>query len=107
MNTSQTTTEQGEEFAGLLGEIKHEWSEIRHLPASIKKLQDETGELKDTLSSMRRRKLPSTSGNRGLRPVGAVSHECATEVAARFIALCAKSDMLEALSSAPGQRDAL
>jgi len=36
-----------------------------------------------------------------------VSHDCARHLAAQFIAQCERSDKLDALSSVPGQRDAL
>lgn len=106
MNQTQPNPEHVREFSGILDEIKSGWSELRALPETVKSLLDETADLKQSLGHVRRAQL-QTPVPRAQRAPGAVSPECAMEVAARFVALCAKSDMLEALCSAPAQRDAL
>ena len=66
MNSSQTveqkvdpqppvilTEEQVKEFQGILGEVKGGWAEIKALPATIKTLQDDKGDLQATVELLR------------------------------------------------------
>ena len=99
--------EQVKEFQGILGEMKGGWAEIKALPATFKTLQDETGRLQQHVTDVRRllAARPVSAGRS--RAPGRVSDDCAAELAARFVAHCAKSDKLDALCSVPAQRDAL
>ncbi|HEV2210974.1 MAG TPA: phage major capsid protein [Verrucomicrobiae bacterium] len=95
------------EFQGILGDLKSGWAELKPLPATCRTLQTETARLEQHLAEVRRLLLTRALQPGRARVPGLVSDACASEVAARFIAHCAKSDMLEALCSAPAQRDAL
>lgn len=98
--------EQVKEFQGILGELKGGWAELKPLPAGFRSLQDETAQLKQHVTDVRRL-LASRNHSAAGRKSGRVSESCASELAARFIAHCVKSDKLEALASLPAQRDAL
>jgi HK97 family phage major capsid protein len=101
------TEEQVKEFQGILGEIKGGWAELKALPATFKTLQDETGRLREHVTDVRRLLAGRRQGGGRSRATGLVSDECAAELAARFVAHCAKSDKLDALCSVPAQRDVL
>ena len=101
------TEEQVKEFQGILGEMKGGWTEIKTLPATFKTLQDETGRLREHVADVRRLLAARPQAGVRARAPGLVSDDCAAELAARFIAHCAKSDKLDALCSVPAQRDAL
>ena len=100
------TEEQIKEFQGILGELKGGWAELKQLPASFKTFQDESAELKQHVTDVRRL-LASRGPAPGPRPAGRVSDACARYLAAQFIAQCERSGKLDALSSLPAQRDAL
>lgn len=95
------------EFQGLLGELKGGWAEVKTLPAAFKSFQDETARLDQQLKDLRRLLAARAHAPSRSRTPGLVSDACAAELAARFIAHCAKSDKLEALCSASSQRDVL
>jgi len=101
------TEEQVKEFQGILVEMKGGWAEIKALPATFKTLQDETDRLRDHVTDVRRLVAGSRAAGGRSRTAGGVSDDCAADLAARFIAHCAKSDKLDALCSVPAQRDAL
>ena len=94
------------EFDSLLGEIRGAWSSISVLPGEFKTLRDGADKLAGDVRDVRRQLLA-----RHLTPAarsrGQVSDDCARHLAAQFIVQCERSDKLEALSSVPGQRDAL
>ncbi len=101
------TEEQVQEFQNILGEIKGGWAEVKALPSVCKVLQDETGQLKQHVTDVRRLMAARASINPRARVRGTVSDECACHLAAQFITHCERSDKLEALCSAPAQRDRL
>jgi HK97 family phage major capsid protein len=104
---SPLTQDQATELSTVLGEIKGAWDAIKPLPGLVKNLQEEHSSLDEKVSALRRLQLSRTSTNTSPHPRGGVSVECASEISARFIAHCVKSDKLEALCSLPAQRDAL
>src|SRR4051812_38943012 len=87
------------ELNSLITEIRSDWSKF-------KSLQTEQGQLAQQMTSMRRLMASRSSAPAPRRP-GRVSDDCARHIAAAFIAHCEKSGKLEALCSAPSQRDAL
>jgi Phage capsid family. len=98
-STTPATETQASELNTLLSDIRSDWSQF-------KSLQTEHNQLAQQMTSLRRliagrHSTPST------RPSGRVSDDCARHIAATFIAHCEKSGKLEALCSAPSQRDAL
>jgi HK97 family phage major capsid protein len=101
------TEEQVKEFQGLLGELKTGWSGLKELPANCRSLQEETSQLKQQVTEVRR--LIANRGHAGtrLRTPGSVSDECARHFAAQFILHCERSDKLDALASLSAQRDTL
>jgi HK97 family phage major capsid protein len=99
--------EQVKEFQGILGELKGGWAELKPLPDGFRSLQDETAQLKQHVTDVRRLLASRNHAAPVARRTGRVSDACAGELAARFIAHCVKSDKLEALASLPAQRDAL
>ncbi|HLH54553.1 MAG TPA: phage major capsid protein [Verrucomicrobiae bacterium] len=94
------------EFNSILGEIRGAWSAIRGLPAEVQTLRDGADKLAGDLRDVRRQVLSRPPGALARCP-GQVSEECARHLAAQFIVQCERSDKLDALSSVPGQRDAL
>ena len=103
----QTTLEnQIQQFTTDIAEIRAGWSQIKDLPATIKTLQDQTSQMADQLTTLRRQAISRPAAGR-VRPYRSVSEECARELAARFIHHCQRSNKLEALSSVPFERDAL
>jgi HK97 family phage major capsid protein len=94
------------EFRSLLGDIRGAWSTISVLPGEFKTLRDGADKLASDVRDVRRQLLSRRSAP-AARQHGQVSDECARHLAAQFIAQCERSDKLEALSSVPGQRDAL
>jgi len=109
MNTPslQLTDDQVAEFQTILTEVKGGWAELKALPATFKSFQDDTAELRQHVTDVRR--LMAARGQTGsrVRTPGLVSLKCARELAAHFIAHCDRSGKLEALCSLPAQRDAL
>jgi len=94
------------EFQSMVGEIRGAWSSISVLPGEFKTLKDGADKLACDLRDVRRQLL-SRHSQPAARSHGQVSHDCARHLAAQFIAQCERSDKLDALSSVPGQRDAL
>ena len=82
-----------------LDEMRGGWSQIKDLPDTVIRLDDQ-------LQQLRRSALTNTAV-RSPRSLGSVSDECAREFAARVILHCVKSDMIEALCSVPSERDLL
>src|SRR5689334_22292196 len=78
--------EQVKEFQGILGELKGGWAELKPLPASFRSLQDETAQLKQHVTDVRRLLASLNHGPSASRKSGGVSNACAGELAARFIA---------------------
>lgn len=81
------TEKEVEEFKGLLGEIKGDWSSIKGLPGRLKEvaekhttevktLGDENAKLRSDLDALRRKSI-APGGVRSLRPAGGVSVDCA------------------------------
>jgi HK97 family phage major capsid protein len=101
------TEEQVKEFQGILGELKGSWSELHGLPGAFKGLQDETAQLKQHVDDTRRLVAARSGMSSRRRTAGLVSDDCARHLSAQFICHCEKSDKLEALCSAPAQRDSL
>src|SRR5690349_16364356 len=95
------------EFQTILGEIKGGWAEIKPLPATFKTLQDQTGQLQQHVTELRRLLASRAAAHPRARTPGVVSDECARHLAAQFIVQCEKSARMEALCSLPAQRDAL
>ncbi|HWH71126.1 MAG TPA: phage major capsid protein [Candidatus Sulfotelmatobacter sp.] len=100
------TDEQNKEFAGLLGEIKAGWSDLRVLPGAVKALQDGLADQQKTLGEVRRAVL-ARSAPAGVRLRGQVSEDCAKALAAAFIAHAERSGMMEAVASLGVHREAL
>jgi HK97 family phage major capsid protein len=101
------TEEQVREFQGILTDLKGGWAELKPLPETCKVLQAETNRLDQHLGEVRRLLAARQGLPARARTPGLVSDGCAEDVAARFIAHCARSSMLEALCSVPAQRDTL
>ena len=99
-------TEQTAEIQNLLTEIKSGWSGVSALPAEVKALREGGEKLATDLKDVRRQ-LTSRQCLAAPRGRGVVSEDCARHLAATFIAHCERSDKLDALCSAPSQRDAL
>jgi HK97 family phage major capsid protein len=96
------------ELQTLLTEVKSDSAQIKALPETFKTLQDQTGQLQERMTDVRRLLASRSSATHcGTRPAGRVSDECARHIASAFILLCDKSDKLDALCSLPAQRDAL
>jgi HK97 family phage major capsid protein len=106
-STTALTEEQVTEFQSILGEVKGGWAQVKDLPATIKTLQDESGQLQQQLKDVRRLMATHAANNPRARTPGLVSDECARHLAAQLVAHCHKSDRLSGLCSAPAQRDAL
>ncbi len=108
---SNTTTapneEQVNEFQTVLSEIRDSWAEIRPLPASLKSLQEDTAELRQQFTDVRRLVAGRAAMNPRIRTPGLMSDECARHLAAQLVVHCHKSDRLSGLCSVPAQRDAL
>ena len=99
-------TEQTTEIQNLLTEIKGGWSGVSTLPAEVKTLREGADKLATDLKDVRRQ----LAGRHNIalpRRRGGVSDDCARHLAATFIAHCERSDKLDALCSAPAQRDAV
>jgi hypothetical protein len=103
---AQMTEEQVNEFAATAAELKSRLPQIETLSSSVKSLQDESSQLKQHMTDVRR-SLLTRHAPRAVRPAGSVSDDCARYLAAQFVAHCEKSGKLEALCSLPAQRDAL
>jgi len=101
------TEEQVKEFQGILGELKTGWAGLKDLPASCRSLEEETTQLKQHLTEVRRLMAARGPATARLRSPGSVSDDCARHLAAQFIAHCERSNKLDALSSLPAQRDSL
>ncbi len=99
--------EQVKEFQAILGEMKSGWAEFKPLPGTFKALQEETAQLQQQLTDVRRLVAAREQTPLGPRHRGALSHECARLLAAQFIIHCERSDKLAALCSLPAQRDSL
>jgi hypothetical protein len=98
-STTQTPETETHEFTTLLKDIRADWSQF-------KSLQTEHTQLSQQMTSVRRLLATRHSSPVTHHP-GRVSDDCARHIAASFIAHCEKSGKLEALCSAPSQRDAL
>jgi HK97 family phage major capsid protein len=108
MNTTTALPEdQVKEFQSILGEVKGGWAEIKALPATLKTLQDDTGELQQQIKDVRRQMVGRVGANPRPRSPGLVSDECARHLAAQLVVHCHNSDRLSGLCSVPAQRDAL
>ena len=103
----ELTEEQVNEFHSILGEMKGGWAELKALPATFKNLQLENGELKQQVSDVRRSLASRSAIAPRRRGAGLVSDDCARYLSAQFILHCERSGKLEALASAPAQREAL
>ncbi len=103
-----STSTPTQELQALLTEVKSDWAHIKTLPGTFKTLQDQTDQLQDHVTDVRRL-LASRAATvpTGARSAGRVSDDCARQIASAFIMLCEKSDKLDALCSVPSQRDAL
>jgi HK97 family phage major capsid protein len=101
-----STEPQLAEFQSMVGEIRGAWSSLSVLPGEFKSLKDGADKMATDLRDVRRQ-LASRQAAPARRAPGKVSEDCARHLAAQFIAQCERSDKLEALSSVPGQRDAL
>jgi HK97 family phage major capsid protein len=101
------TEEQVRELQGIVGDIKASWSEIRPLPGAFKAVQDETARLRDQVADARRLLASRPGTAPRLRSAGRVSDDCARYYAALFVSHCEKSGRIEALASAPAQREVL
>ena len=99
-------TEQTMEIQNLLTEIKGGWSGVSTLPAEVKTLREGADKLATDLKDVRRQ-LAGRQNVGVPRVRGGVSDDCARHLAATFIAHCERSDKLDALCSAPAQRDAV
>src|SRR5262249_1980426 len=108
-NQSQTqTSTPTHELQTLLTEVKSDCAQIKALPETFKTLQDQTGQLQEDMTDVRRLLASrSAAAQCGTRPAGRVSDQCARHIASAFILHCDKSDKLDALCSLPPQRDAL
>ncbi|HWI59246.1 MAG TPA: phage major capsid protein [Bacillota bacterium] len=95
------------ELSSLLTEIQGGWSEVKALPATVKTLQDQTTQLQEHLTTLRRSVVGVSGPLAPARTPGVVSMECARHLAAQFVAHCHKSDKLAGLCSVPAQRDLL
>ena len=100
------TEEQTNEFSAILAEIKGGWAELKSLPATCKSLQDQTSQLTQHVTDLRRSTLRRSTLHAPRSP-GLVSDDCARHLAAQFVVQCEKSGKLEALCSMPAQRDDL
>ena len=110
--TETMTEEQVREFTTNAAELKTRLPQIETLSSSVKSLQDDSTQLKQHMTDVRRRLLSrSPHSSHGLpgsgRSLGCVSDDCARHLAAQFIHHCEKSGKLEALCSLPAQREAL
>src|SRR5436305_6712729 len=83
--------EQVKEFQGILGEMKGGWNELKNLPAGFKSLQGESAELKQQVTEVRRLMASRSSTVARVHKQGAVSEECARNLAAHFVAHCERS----------------
>ena len=99
-------TEQTTEIQNLLTEIKGGWAGVSTLPAEVKTLREGADKLATDLKDVRRQ-LAGRHSMALPRRRGGVSDDCARHLAATFIAHCERSDKLDALCSAPAQRDAV
>jgi HK97 family phage major capsid protein len=100
------TDNQLTEFETVMTEIRGDWSQLKPMPTALKSLQAAHDQLSQQMTGMRRLMASRGSSPAPHRP-GRVSDDCARHIAAAFIAHCEKSGKLEALCSAPSQRDAL
>jgi HK97 family phage major capsid protein len=109
MPTETMTDDQILEFATNAAELKSRLPEIETLSSSMKTLQDDSAQLRQHVTDLRRRLLtqPSTLNHQHPRRAGLVTDDCARYLAATFIAHCEKSGKLEALCSITTQREAL
>jgi HK97 family phage major capsid protein len=94
------------EFQSALAEFRGGYAKIKDLPATFKTLQDDYTTVREELTQVRRLLVIRHSSPVPRMP-GQVSDECAAHIAAQFVTHCAKSNMLEALSSVAHERDAL
>lgn len=101
------TEEQVKEFQTILGEMKGGWADIKNLPATCKTLRDDNDRLQQHVTDVRRLLAARGPHTARVRAPGLVSNDCARDLAAHFIAHVERSGRLEALASAPAQRDAL
>jgi HK97 family phage major capsid protein len=105
-NTTTTLTpEQLNDFQSMMAEAKSHG--IENLPGALKSLQDESAQMRQQVTDLRRSHAQRSSTLHAPRSHGQVSDDCARYLAAQFIAHCEKSGKLEALCSLPAQRDAL
>jgi HK97 family phage major capsid protein len=93
-------------MATLLGDIRSSWSSISVVPAELKTVRESADKLANDLRDVRRQLLARQTIMAPRRP-GHVSDPCARHIASAFIIHCERSDKLDALCSAPAQRDAL
>ena len=108
----QNITEQLDpEIQTILTEVKSDWAGIKILPSTLKTIQEENTDLKDSLADIRRSLLYHsalrTPRSALQRYPGCVSDDCARFLAATFIHHCERSGKLEALASHPAQRSIL
>ena len=101
------TEEQVKEFQGILGELQGGWAELKQMPASLRAMQEETAQLRQHVTDVRRWFGARAGSASRVRSAGSISEGCARHLAAQFIVQCEKSGRLEALASLPAQRDAL
>ena len=96
------------EIESILTEVRSTWSGLKPLPETVRTLQDDHDNLRQQVSDLRRSHASRiTHHGPASRPAGHVSDDCARALAALFIHHCDRSHKLEALCSAPSQRDAL
>jgi HK97 family phage major capsid protein len=102
------TEEQLQEWRALMGDIKSDLPSLKGLPQACQTLREEHSGLERQLKEVQKQLLESPGAAQPrVRQRGCVSEGCARELAAAYIIHCARSDKLEALCSAPSQRDAL
>src|SRR3954470_10519694 len=101
-----TPTAEQPEIETMLTEVRAAWPEVKTLSSSVKSLQDESAQLRQHVTDVRRL-LASRHAPCAPRTPGQVTDGCARHLAAQFIRHCEKTGALEALCSPSAQRDAL
>lgn len=105
-NLAGLTDQQLAEFESAVRDVRGRWPDFQALPDKVKAVETEHAQVQQQINALRRQS--AARGPRGQERVrGAVSDECARRLAATFIAHCEKSGAIEALCSAPAQRDSL
>ena len=107
--TTETNTipqPQAEQLNQVITDVKSAATDLKKFEGQLKTVRDETASMKQHVQDLRRITASEARQSRH-RKSGAVSDDCARQIAAHFIAHCERSGKLEALASAAGQRDAL